>query len=192
MPSTRAGALDWLRTPLLIFVAAVAGNVAAGAFTPLLESVSMRLSERFDFDYGHVRLWASALFVAGNVLSGMAVSRFGLVVIVPWLIVSLLLNLVAVWRLPAPPANRPRSDFAVSLRDPASDGKNRLPLNYLLSGPDPSPILSAAFTAGAGIHLHLNASFGNNADVPSLGADLDIGWNFASRNGGEVISSDSY
>ena len=110
------GTLDWLRTPLLIFVAAVAGNVAAGAFTPLLESVCIRLSERYDFDYGHVRLWASALFVAGNVLSGMAVSRFGLAASVPWLIVSLLLNLVAVWRLPAPPANRPRSDFAVSLR----------------------------------------------------------------------------
>src|ERR1700733_2175361 len=49
-------ALNWTRTPALIFVAAVSANIAAGAITPLLESVSVRLSEVYKFDYGHVRL----------------------------------------------------------------------------------------------------------------------------------------
>ncbi|MGH7139016.1 MAG: hypothetical protein ACREHD_24995, partial [Pirellulales bacterium] len=73
-------------------------------------------------------------------------------------------------------------NFAVSLLDPNGDDKNRLPLNDLLAGPDLSSVLSATFTAMAGIHLHLTTSFGNDADFPSLGAYLDIAWDFSSAN----------
>ncbi len=43
------GALAWSDAPSVIFVAAVAANVAGGAVTPLLESVSVRLSEVYKF-----------------------------------------------------------------------------------------------------------------------------------------------
>ena len=100
--------------PLLF--AAMPANVAGGAITPLLESVSVRLSERFGFDYGHVRLWASTVFVLGNIVSGVLVSMFGMVVIAPWLTVAVALNLVAIYALPAPPPDRPRTHLLASLR----------------------------------------------------------------------------
>src|ERR1700743_2358397 len=56
------GALSWTTAPLAVVLAAVAVNVAAGAVTPLLESASVRLSEVYKFDYGHVRLWCSITF----------------------------------------------------------------------------------------------------------------------------------
>ena len=100
--------------PLLF--AAMPANVAGGAITPLLESVSVRLSERFGFDYGHVRLWASTVFVLGNIVSGVLVSMFGMVVIAPWLTVAVALNLVAIYALPAPAPDRPRTHLLASLR----------------------------------------------------------------------------
>ena len=110
------GALNVVSSVVLIFVAVVPANVAGGAITPLLESVSVRLSERFGFDYGHVRMWASTVFMLGNVVSGIAVSLFGLGVIAPWLIVAVALNIAAIYALPAPPADRPKVDFGLSLR----------------------------------------------------------------------------
>lgn len=109
-------ALNWADTPMLIFLAAVGANVAGGAVTPLLESVSVRLSEVFKFDYGHVRLWASAMFVAGNIASGAAIGRYGYGVLAPWLTAVLMLNVAAITWLPAPPASRPRGDFVIRFR----------------------------------------------------------------------------
>ena len=63
-------ALNGVGTPLLLFLAAVPASVALGAVNPLLESVSVRIADRFGFDYGHVRLWASTAFVAGNLVAG--------------------------------------------------------------------------------------------------------------------------
>src|SRR5262249_7446680 len=80
------------------------------------ESVSVRLSERFGFDYGHVRLCASSTFVAGNVLAGVLVSQFGMIVIAPWLTVAILLNLLSIYALPAPPPDRIRASLPSSLR----------------------------------------------------------------------------
>jgi PPP family 3-phenylpropionic acid transporter len=50
-----------------------------------------------------VRLWASSAFVGANVLSGVLLSRFGLVVVVWWLVVAGALNLATIYCLPAPP-----------------------------------------------------------------------------------------
>jgi PPP family 3-phenylpropionic acid transporter len=119
-------ALNWTRTPSLIFVAAVSANIAGGAITPLLESVSVRLSEVYKFDYGHVRLWASTTFVAGNVLAGLAVSRFGLVALAPWLSVVLMLNVAAIYALPAPPPGRPRGDFRIRFRATLAEARELL------------------------------------------------------------------
>ncbi len=109
-------ALNAVSTPLLLFLAAVPASVALGAVNPLLESVSVRLADRFGFDYGHVRLWASTVFVAGNLVAGLCVSLFGLVVIAPWLAVAIILNVIAVWALPAAPPARERGQFGVRLR----------------------------------------------------------------------------
>ncbi len=109
-------ALNFVSGAVAIGMAAITAAVAGGAASPLLESVSVRLSERFGFDYGHVRLWCSTLFVAANFVSGLAVSAFGLVVIAPWLAVALAWNVIAIYLLPAPPAGRPKSDFGVKLR----------------------------------------------------------------------------
>lgn len=110
------GALNWVTMPLFIFAAAVPANVAGGACTPLLESVSVRLSERFGFDYGHVRLWASTLFVAGNLVSGVAVSIWGLAVIAPWLAIAMAGNIAAIYALPKPRSDTPRGDFRLRMR----------------------------------------------------------------------------
>jgi len=110
------GALNWASGAVLILAVVVPANVAGGAITPLLESVSVRLSERFGFDYGHVRLWASSLFVLGNVLAGFLVSKFGLIVIAPWLTVALALNFISVYALPSPQATRAVRSFVPSLR----------------------------------------------------------------------------
>lgn len=119
-------ALNWTHTPALIFVAAVSANIAGGAITPLLESVSVRLSEVYKFDYGHVRLWASTTFVVGNILAGLAVSRFGLVALAPWLTVVLMLNLAAVYALPTPPAGRVRGDFRIRFRATLAEARELL------------------------------------------------------------------
>ncbi|HEY4125718.1 MAG TPA: MFS transporter [Rhizomicrobium sp.] len=110
------GALIFVSSPAWIFAAAVAANIASGAITPLLESASVRLADRHKFDYGHVRLWASSLFVAGNILSGFAKRTFGFVMLAPLLTISMMLNFTAVAMLPRPRADRPKGDFALRLR----------------------------------------------------------------------------
>jgi len=119
-------ALTGVTTPMLIFLAAVAANTAGGCVTPLLESVSVRLSEVFNFDYGHVRVWASASFMIGNVVAGFCVSRFGLVALAPWLTVAVALNLIAIYVLPKPPTGRPRGDFVLKLRVTMAEARELL------------------------------------------------------------------
>jgi PPP family 3-phenylpropionic acid transporter len=109
-------ALTRVSLPLLLFIAAVPANVATGAITPLLESVSVRIANRNGFDYGHVRVWASILFVAGNVISGIAVSIFGLIVVAPWLFVAGALNVAAAFALPRAPVDRPPGHLKARLR----------------------------------------------------------------------------
>lgn len=117
------GALNIVSLPVLIFVAAVPANLAIGAASPLLESVCVRLANRFGFDYGHVRLWQSSTFVFGNVVSGLAISQFGLIVIAPWLAVSAVLNIAAVYALPAPPPDHPAGALAPRLRATWTDAR---------------------------------------------------------------------
>jgi PPP family 3-phenylpropionic acid transporter len=108
-------ALNWFLTPFEIFVFAVMANVSGAAAGPLMDSVSTRLAERLGFDYGHVKRWNSITFAIANVASGFAVSRFGLVVLAPWLAVSLALTLAAVAVLPAPPRGRSSGQILIRL-----------------------------------------------------------------------------
>jgi PPP family 3-phenylpropionic acid transporter len=108
-------ALNWMMSPLQIFVLAVTSNMAGGAAGPLMESVSTRLAERFGFDYGHVRRWNSLSFALCNLASGVAISSWGMVVFVPWLTVSLGLTFLAICWLPAPPTGTARRQLRVRL-----------------------------------------------------------------------------
>jgi MFS transporter, PPP family, 3-phenylpropionic acid transporter len=103
------GALNAVTSPLLIFLAAVPAYVAYGAATPLLESVSVRLSEHFGFDYGRVRIWASSAFVVMNVSSGILARYFGLMVVAPLLTLGALACVVSTTALPSPPVNEQRA-----------------------------------------------------------------------------------
>lgn len=119
------GALNWVSLPLLIFLAAVPANISGGAVTPLLESVSVRLSERFNFDYGHVRLWASSAFMGGNLLAGALVSLWGMYVIAPWLVISIVLNLISIRALP-PPRAQAKSDLGLRMRATLAEARELL------------------------------------------------------------------
>jgi PPP family 3-phenylpropionic acid transporter len=120
------GALNGVHWVVLIFLAVIPANIAGGSVTPLLESVSMRLSERFDFDYGHVRVWCSTLFVVGNLASGALVSLWGMGVIAPWLTVSVLLSLTSIYALPKPRPDAPRGELFVRMRATLAEARELL------------------------------------------------------------------
>ena len=120
------GALNYAKTPLLLFAAAVPATVANGAVVPLLESVSVRLSERYGFDYGRVRLWASAAFIAGNIVVGICITLFGFWVIAPWLTGAVALCLVSTVSLPAPPPDHPRDDLVLRLKSTLGETRELL------------------------------------------------------------------
>jgi PPP family 3-phenylpropionic acid transporter len=120
------GALNWVTLPYLIFMAAVPANIAGGSVSPLLESVSVRLSERFNFDYGHVRLWASSAFMIGNLLAGALVSLWGMGVIAPWLVISIAFNLISIRALPPPRVRQTRSDLGLRMRATLAEARELL------------------------------------------------------------------
>ena len=109
-------ALYFAKSPLAIFLVAVPATVALGAASPLLESVSVRLSERYAFDYGHVRLWATLSFVVANILAGACITLYGIWVLTPWLAGTSALCVIASTRLPASPRRTLRADLAPRLR----------------------------------------------------------------------------
>ncbi len=102
--------------PLQIFVLAVTANVMGAAAGPLLDSVSTRLADRFGFDYGHVKRWNSITFALANVASGVAVSQWGLVVLAPWLAVSLALAVTGIVLLPPPATRHAPGQLGIKLR----------------------------------------------------------------------------
>ena len=126
------GALNFAAAPLLIFLAAIPATVAFGSANPLLESVSVRLSERYGFNYGKVRLWASSAFVAANIVGGACVWHYGMWTVAPWLTAGALLCVVTTATLPAPPPDHPRGDLLVKLRATFGETKELLRSNVFL------------------------------------------------------------
>ncbi len=110
------GTLNVTAAPLLVIMAAILVTIANGAAVPLLESVSVRLSERYGFDYGRVRIWASSAFMATNILSGATISLFGFWTAAPWLAAGSALCVFSTALLPKPPPDRPPLDLSVRLK----------------------------------------------------------------------------
>ena len=95
-------ALGTAHAPFLIFLCAVPAYVAYGSATPLLESVCVRLAERYGFDYGRVRIWASTSFVVMNVTGGITVYFLGLGIVPPLLALGAVLCVISTLLLPSP------------------------------------------------------------------------------------------
>jgi PPP family 3-phenylpropionic acid transporter len=110
------GSLCVVGSPLLIFLVAVPAYVAYGAATPLLESVTVRLAERYGFDYGRVRIWASTAFVAMNVGGGICVKYLGLGAIAPMLALAAAACVFSTLLLPTPPVNSSGIPLSVRLK----------------------------------------------------------------------------
>jgi len=122
---------------VLIAACAVPALLAWSAIGPLLESATVRLAERHGFDYGRVRLWGSVTFVLGNIVSGVAVSLFGLVVIAPWLASAVGLLVIAAYMLPPPRNPRALAGLGIRLRATLAEarelGRHRMFLLFLLA-----------------------------------------------------------
>ncbi|MBU6299451.1 MAG: MFS transporter [Alphaproteobacteria bacterium] len=117
------GVLNFVAAPIFVVLAGIFTTVAMGTALPLLESVSVRLSERYGFDYGRVRLWASSAFVVANILSGATISVFGFWTAASWLASASGLCVVTTLLLPKAPADRPPVDLSARLK--ATFGETR-------------------------------------------------------------------
>jgi MFS transporter, PPP family, 3-phenylpropionic acid transporter len=149
------GALCFIATPAVLFLCIIPAFIAVGAANPLLESVCVRLSARFGFDYGHVRLWASSFFVVANVASGALISWFGFIVVAPWLLGASALNIAAVYALPAPPVDHPKYALGPRMRATWSETKEllRSPIFLLfLAGSGLAQGSHAFYYAFGGLH----------------------------------------
>ena len=69
--------------------------------------------------------------------------------------------------------------FAVKLKDPSGNGKLTL---SELAGSSFSQVVSATFSGSANVKLGLTASFGSDADFPSITTDVGIVWDFANSS----------
>ena len=96
-----------------IVLSSVVAIVLWTSSAPILESATLKAAERSGTPYGAVRVWLSIAFVAGNVISGLAVSRFGFAIVAPWLAVSAGLQLCTILMLYESEAGNAGGSFGV-------------------------------------------------------------------------------
>jgi MFS transporter, PPP family, 3-phenylpropionic acid transporter len=75
-------------------------SAAFSAIGPLIEGVTLGVATRRGFDYGRVRLWGSAAFVAMNFAGGAIISAYGIAGFLPVLIGSALMAFAGGWAMP--------------------------------------------------------------------------------------------
>ncbi len=80
---------------------------------------------------------------------------------------------------PLPPSQL-TGGFVIDFLDPGNDGK--LTLTEILTQPDLTQLVDASFTGGADINLNVVTSFDDDANFPSLHADLLVDWNFVNAD----------
>jgi PPP family 3-phenylpropionic acid transporter len=105
----------------------LATSAAWSAISPLFESITLRSAQAHGFEYGRVRLWGTAAFIAANVLSGQLVQAFGIGVFLPFITTAGLLTFLAAFGVPqlpplsqAKPRKRDQARSALALaRHPA-------------------------------------------------------------------------
>jgi PPP family 3-phenylpropionic acid transporter len=136
--------LNWAISPFEIFVVATLANVGGSSAGPMMESVSLRLAERYGFDYGRVRLWNSSVFAACNLLSGIAISQWGMAVLAPWLSLSTAAAVAALAWLPPPPKGHSSGQFGIKLRATLAESRELLGSGVFLLF-----LLAASFDQGS-------------------------------------------
>jgi PPP family 3-phenylpropionic acid transporter len=89
------------------------------AMTPLIEAATLRATAEGKLSYGVARGLGSIAFILANVIGGVAISRFGLIAVVVWVLCGLVVTAVITWfglhRDPAPRRAHPMQ--ASGLRD---------------------------------------------------------------------------
>ena len=94
-----------------VVVFSLIASAAFSAITALIEGVSLSVATKRGFDYGRVRLWGSAAFVAMNFAGGAAVAAYGIGAFLPILISSAAFAALGGWALPRDEQPEVRAGF---------------------------------------------------------------------------------
>jgi PPP family 3-phenylpropionic acid transporter len=119
-------ALGAVPTTVAVFFVGILAYVSYGAATPLLESVCARLAERYSFDYGRVRIWASTAFVIMNLVGGFSTQYLGIWIAAPLLALGAAMCVLSTILLPQPPAAHVKGDLAPRLRKTLGEARELL------------------------------------------------------------------
>jgi PPP family 3-phenylpropionic acid transporter len=85
---------------VFVVLFSVVGSAAFSVIGALIEGVTLTAATARGFDYGRVRLWGSAAFVAMNFLGGASVAAYGIGAFLPILIGSAAFALAGGFALP--------------------------------------------------------------------------------------------
>lgn len=118
--SAGAIALSTTFWPILLWVAVF--QVATQSILPLVETKALAGARRHSLDYGRMRLWGSAAFIAANILGGVVIARYGGPSIIYMVIASVCATALAAHTLPRSAARDDQNDTPaprrpVSLKD---------------------------------------------------------------------------
>ena len=75
--SACAAALFFAHGFWAIFLFVIVFQISTQSVLPLLETKALAGARRHDLDYGRMRLWGSAAFIAANLLGGAVISHYG-------------------------------------------------------------------------------------------------------------------
>lgn len=86
-----------------LFLAGFAATTIAQALTPLVEGSVLRAGQTGALPYGVARAFGSATFIIGNVVGGALMVRFGVDIVIVWVVASYVLGFAAsLWLQPDP------------------------------------------------------------------------------------------
>jgi PPP family 3-phenylpropionic acid transporter len=119
-------ALGVVPTVWAVFLVGIFAYVSYGAATPLLESVCARLAERYSFDYGRVRIWASTAFVIMNIVGGLTTQYVGIWLVAPLLALGAAMCVISTILLPSPPTASAHGDLAPRIRKTFGEARELL------------------------------------------------------------------
>jgi PPP family 3-phenylpropionic acid transporter len=95
-----AGLLAAADTFWLILVLVAGFQLATQSIIPLAETKALAGARHYQIDYGRMRLWGSAAFIAANVIGGLVIARFGGGSVVYMVIAAVLATALAAHALP--------------------------------------------------------------------------------------------
>ena len=103
--SACAGALFFAHGFWAIFLLVVILQVSSQSVLPLLETKALAGARRHDLDYGRMRLWGSAAFIAANLFGGAVIAHYGGGSVLAMVAVAIASTALAAHALPHDPRN---------------------------------------------------------------------------------------